>query len=590
MLYIKLFYKKLENVIHFFIIKSIFKIKFKMFIKLQQWKSFIIKFINENVFKGKTSMLDRGINLLIYLMKLAGIFAILFIYLLAVKVWLKPFSKYFLDFDLTRPIIVLNFISLILFTIFLKIKNRILNYFVLFFSTFIIFCNTGSLIFLGTDVNNTFLVNLFDFSFIKTAFTIQTKLCILAVFFILFVFLILTFLNKKIEINNKKLKLSIIFVNFLILIMPFGFFYRFFLKNNFFYVLDNNKYRDYSANELFKMAKNQDYINNNQIIASVDGKQKNLVIIFLESFDSSYLFNKQLKEYTPFLNDLAKDSEFYYGIQQLNHSDYTTSAIFTVMCGIRYNMYAREAKNKNFKINNKLACLPHILNKIGYKQVYVGGANKLLFDKNVILEMFKYDVIEDNVSILKKYEDFENGQWGVYDVDMFKVAKEHFIRLSNSNAPFSLTILTNATHNDDGYLSKKCQTSQKNKINLSRAIECTDYVIADFINFLKEQPNYKDTLILILPDHVQYNFNTLNKIINKNEKSLYTIFLNSGKEGTIEKTILYTDLAELLLQKLNIKHNILFFDSYLNMDYNSKLKLINSNSDIERMFLYKIYN
>ena len=86
---------------------------------------------------------------------------------------------------------------------------------------------------------------------------------------------------------------------------------------------------------------------------------------------------------------------------------------------------------------------------------------------------------------------------------------------------------------------------------------------------------------MILPDHVQYNFNTLNKIINKPEKSLYTIFLNSGKKEINEKTIIYTDLAELLLQKLNVKHNVLFFDSYLNMDYLKKLKLVNDNSDIE---------
>ena len=561
-----------------------------MFIRLQQARDFIIEFANGHIFKGKNSKFDKSLSLIIYLMKWTVIFASLFIYLLVTISYVETFSRYFIEFELMDSEIILNFTVLVLFGIVFKMKNRIIRYLVLFFITFMIFCNAGSLIFLGTDVNNTFLVNLFDYNFIKTAFIFQTGLCIYSVFFVIFVFAALCYLNQKMQIDNKIIRRTVIITSFLVVIAPFGFLYRFALKNNFFYVIDNNKYRKYSANELFKMVKEQDYVENSQIIASVEGKPKNLVVIFLESFEEPYLFNNQLQKYTPFLNSLTKDSEFYHHIRQLNHSDYTTAAIFTVMCGIRYNVYARAAKNENFRYRNKLSCLPHILNKAGYKQVYVGGAHKTLFDKNIILEMFGYDVIEDNVSILKKYDKFENKEWGIYDIDMFEVAKEHYLELSKSNTPFNLTILTNSTHNDDGYVSPKCKISPDNEINLSKAIECTDHVLADFIGFLQKQPNYKDTLILILPDHVQYNFNTLNKIISKPEKSLYTIFLNSGKKEINEKTIIYTDLAELLLQKLNIKHNVLFFDSYLNMDYLKKLKLINDNSDIERMFLYKMYN
>ena len=92
------------------------------------------------------------------------------------------------------------------------------------------------------------------------------------------------------------------------------------------------------------------------------------------------------------------------------------------------------------------------------------------------------------------------------------------------------------------------------------------------------------------PDHIQYNYNTLNKIIDKEEKKLYTIILNSDKKEILNKKILYTDLAELFLQKLNIKHNAIFFNSYLNENYNKKLDLVNDNSAIERVFLYKLFN
>ena len=62
-----------------------------------------------------------------------------------------------------------------------------------------------------------------------------------------------------------------------------------------------------------------------------------------------------------------------------------------------------------------------------------------------------------------------------------------------------------------------------------------------------------------MPDHRQYDINRLNKIISFNEKLLYVIMLNSGKIATYDKTIYYTDLPEIILEKLNIKSNATFF-------------------------------
>lgn len=492
---------------------------------------------------------------------------------------------------LNNFLIFLNYFSVFCLALFFYSDFKIINFFVAVFLSIILSLESYSFYFFGSEINNTFLVNLFDVNFLFNAFKMRFFLCCFGIFLFVALFSALFFLIQKIDVKNKIIKFSVISLPIFFLFSPFGFFNRIYniIKTDF--VVDVFKYRNFDYQDISAKFFGKKYIIKDEIVASFnEEKKKNIIIIYLESFESAYLFNEKLKNYTNNIKNLSKDGEFYYDIPQITNANYTVSAIFTTMCGITYNVYPifgsflKDNENKNF------VCLPHVLKKAGYNQIYLGGANGKAFSKNNLLKMFEYDKIEDFKTIKNKNQTFPESFWGIYDKELFEIAKEEFVKLSKDKKPFNLTLLTLATHNSDGVSDKRCKNS--NKIGLVNAIECTDYLLNDFINFLKKQPNYKDTLIVIMPDHIQYNENSLKNIINKEEKKLWVLILNSETKNENDRQILYTDLSELLLKKLGIEHNANFIMSNIEeLDFDKKINFVNSQeaNNLARIFLFKLF-
>jgi len=307
-------------------------------------------------------------------------------------------------------------------------------------------------------------------------------------------------------------------------------------------------------------AKGINYVTKNNLkVLNSEEKHKNIVWIYLESYEQSYLTNEKVKEYTKTIKDLSKQGEFHTNLDQIVGAMGTTAGIFTSQCGARYMAFFL-INNPHSKINknNNFVCVPDILRKAGYQQVFLGGADKYLFNKGNYLLSHGYDRVEDLKSLTIKNPNLNSklSDWGVADYDIFDIAKNEYIELSKSGKPFNLTILTTSTHNPNGVYDKRCKNSTK--IGLLNGIECTNDLLGNFISFIKKQPNYEETLIVIMPDHVQYEANALKKIIMPEEKLLYVIMLNSGKIVMENKAITYIDLPEIILNRLNVKSNATF--------------------------------
>ena len=288
---------------------------------------------------------------------------------------------------------------------------------------------------------------------------------------------------------------------------------------------------------------------------------------YLESYDKSYLTNEKMKPYTKYIQELSREGEFYNNVEQLDGATSTTAAIISSQCGAEFSSYFMFYNPYN-KINKtqRIVCLSDILNKAGYNQIFIGGADKKLFNKGNFLLSHNYDIVEDKDSLILQYPNVINylNDWGVADKEIFEIAQDKYIQLSNKNKPFNMTILTTATHNIEGVYDSRCKNSTDN--TLLNAVECTNDLLKDFINFLKNQPNYKDTLIAIMPDHIQYETNVLDDIITSSEKQPYLILLNSNNPKTIiDKNINHADYAEIILKNLNIKSNATFLNKQENI-------------------------
>ena len=409
---------------------------------------------------------------------------------------------------LERILIYTNLI-LILFLPFLlnKKQNKSINITLSFFTSLCFVGECISLFYVFSLIGRQslyFIFNLHIFHFIKSTTILIIYIFILLFFILWFVlFKLLTFF--KIKKYNKQLILLVLFI----FCLPYGCIYNI-VSIPFEYIMTYFPYRNTTYNDIFKKVHSIDYADKNNIkILNNNSNHKNLVIIYLESYEQAFIEEKYFSQYTQNIVNLAKENEYYKNIKQLDGSFGTVAGMFTTQCGIEYN-YINIVNDPYSKINtqSQLTCLSDILQKAGYNQIFIGGANKILFNKGNFLLSHGYNTVYDDKLLISEYKDLATqlNDWGVADIDVFNIAKDKYIELSKQNKPFNLTLLTTSTHNPFGIHDKRCKNSTDHI--LLNAVECTNYLIYDFVQFLQKQDNYKNTVILILPDHLQYNANS----------------------------------------------------------------------------------
>ena len=141
-------------------------------------------------------------------------------------------------------------------------------------------------------------------------------------------------------------------------------------------------------------------------------------------------------------------------------------------------------------------------------------------------------------------------------------------------------------HYPQGEKEPRCPNITNN--NSKNILKCTDDNINDFINFLKQQLNYSDTLIVILPDHLYFDNGDISKSLgNKKDRKLYAIILNSGKKAIYNGEILYVDLANIILDRLGIVHNVNFLldkNNNKNLTIKERVDFIKDNFDKIKYF------
>lgn len=463
---------------------------------------------------------------------------------------------------MTTFLFIINFLSLFALSFFIGKDKKYKNIIIALLLTFLIVVESFAYLYKRTPVDDDFLFFIFNIRIFYLLTELKILLVYVGIYYCIIVFFTTYFILKKFQIKKyKKIFLSILLC---VLLFPScGFFYKILHIFLIDYAKNYLSYYNKSYQEIYYIAKNTNYIDiDNLKILNQNEKHKNLVLIYLESYDKSYLTNEKMKPYTKYIQELSREGEFYNNVEQLDGATSTTAAIISSQCGAEFSSYFMfyNPYNKINK-NQRLVCLPDILNKVGYNQIFIGGADKKLFNKGNYLLSHNYDIVEDKDSLVLQYPNAEQylTDWGVADKEIFEIAQDKYIQLSNTNKPFNMTILTTATHNIDGLYDSRCKNSTDN--TLLNAVECTNDLLKDFINFLKNQPNYKDTLIVIMPDHIQYEMNILDDIISSNEKQPYLILLNSNHPKTIiNKNINHTDYVEIILKNLNIKSNATFLN------------------------------
>jgi phosphoglycerol transferase len=228
-------------------------------------------------------------------------------------------------------------------------------------------------------------------------------------------------------------------------------------------------------------------------------------------------------------------------------------AIVATQCGIPLKMNMVEDVRRNKEGRSFLAgatCLGDVLQARGYRNVFMGGAGLAFSGKGVFLQDHGYQEARGLGDWLAQEAPREDlGLWGLYDDALFARARQRLLELHAKGEPFNLTLLTLDSHAPSGFLSPRCRRAGGK--DYTDAILCSTEQVARFAEFVRDQGLLKDTVLVIVGDHLAMPNDVSAKLESRQEdRRMYNLFITDGRLQPNATELLPFDLYPTLLELL----------------------------------------
>lgn len=294
------------------------------------------------------------------------------------------------------------------------------------------------------------------------------------------------------------------------------------------------------------------YVDGRDVKITFPEKKRNLLLLHVESLETTYTSVENggnykadlLKEIT----DLAKENlnfshqEALGGAHGVAGTGWTTGGLVGQSSGVPLCvLYTEPSFSEETPFLPGAYTLGDVLEKEGYEQeLLIGsaaafGGRKFYYDKHGNYKIFDLDEARAQGKIPPDYKEF----WGYEDEKLFAIAKEELTRLSQTGKPFNLTMLTVDTHHPHGYVDRNYQNEYPEQ--LSNIIRGESRKVGEFMDWLKEQPFYEDTTVIIAGDHLSMAEEYISKTYDRHYvRTALNVFINSVAETTHNKNRLFT--------------------------------------------------
>lgn len=285
----------------------------------------------------------------------------------------------------------------------------------------------------------------------------------------------------------------------------------------------------------------EEYIPPDSVQITFPEQKKNLLFIYLESMEATYA---SLEEgggkpynYIPNLTRLAEenisfsDKEELGGLVSYDGSAWTMAALMASTSGVPYKLPVEgNTAGEYEKILPGAVTLGEVLQDAGYHNYFMCGSDaefggrKQYFEQHGDYEIIDYYSAVEDGFIPEDYYEF----WGIEDEKLFQYAKDKLTDIADNGQPFNFTMLTVDTHHMEGYICPLCDDVYPEQY--ANVIACSDRQTVNFIKWVQEQSWYKDTVIVLVGDHISMNNTFWNDIPEDYQRRIYNCFVNTGKE------------------------------------------------------------
>ncbi|MFO7579347.1 MAG: sulfatase-like hydrolase/transferase [Nitrosomonas halophila] len=289
---------------------------------------------------------------------------------------------------------------------------------------------------------------------------------------------------------------------------------------------------------------------------------KNLVLIYLESLERLYTDEQAFPGLTPNLNQLMKTGLLFDNMLQTEGTDWTVAGMTASLCGTPL-LYGLGPGGSNDVLQggflNQATCLPDILKRAGYYQVYMGGAATEFGGKGTLLSKHGFDQVKGKNQLIPLLADpsYLSG-WGLYDDSLFDLAAQEFERLAALQKPFNLTLLTLDTHHPSGHPSASCPRYPAIDNSILHAVHCTDHLVARFLERISQHPAWENTVVVLLSDHLAMRNVAQPLYPDDYDRQLLFLALNTPLKSSVADSGTHMDVAPTVLDLLEVQHSAAF--------------------------------
>ncbi|WP_414842213.1 LTA synthase family protein [Enterococcus saccharolyticus] len=286
------------------------------------------------------------------------------------------------------------------------------------------------------------------------------------------------------------------------------------------------------------------YIENNYVapdsVALTFPKEKrNLVHIYLESMENSYLDaslgGNSEHNLLPDLTTLAQEgihfseNKPFGGPYQTYGSSWTMASIVNMTAGLPIKIATdANAYGKKDYFLPGATTMSDILTTADYNQLLIVGSPadfsgmSTYYQTHGNTQILDYQRAKETQRIPEEYYTW----WGFEDQKLFQFAKEELTRLSGSDQPFALTLQTMDTHFPDGYVDPHTPTKYENQY--ANVVAHSQKQVTDFVRWMQKQPFYKDTTIVLTGDHLSMDKAYFDQFPKDYQRSTFNLILNGA--------------------------------------------------------------
>lgn len=286
---------------------------------------------------------------------------------------------------------------------------------------------------------------------------------------------------------------------------------------------------------------------------------KNIIVISLESFERGLLDDPTI---APQLQALRARYHYFPQLVMAPGSSWTTASMYTYMTGFPLLVGEFDTTPLRQASALKLTTLTDVLKQAGYQMRYLIGSPTFAGIGHII-NLLGVEVISE-----QHYPgEYPAAPFGLYDKDIFAIAKRQVAELSQGSQPFALFISTVSTHAPNGFRDERMRgivaDSDDNMTFVARSL---DHSVSDFIGYLEQQGVLTNTVFYLFPDHLMMGAGTptLARLAHT-PRSLY--LLTNAHENDLQvtpaTTLYQIDLPRLLINGAGIESNARFLTDYL---------------------------